>query len=158
MKKISITYKLNGRTVTRDVPTNQILVDLIRDTERLLGTKVSCDQSVCGACTVLVNGEPRTACSTFSFEIDNCDLLTIEGLANGKKLSAVQDAFLNSSAFQCGYCTPGMIMLATSLLEQEANPDEKVIRRWMGANICRCTGYKMIIEAVQTVTEKDNDC
>ena len=152
MKNISINYKINGRAVSRDVPTNQMLVDLIRNTERLLGTKVSCDQSVCGTCTVLVNGEPRTACSTFSFEIDNCDIHTIEGLANGDKLSAVQEAFLNSSAFQCGYCTPGMIMLATSLLEQEANPDENSIRRWMGANICRRTGYKMIIEAVQSVT------
>ena len=114
MKKISINYKINGRAVNRDVPTNQMLVDLIRNTERLLGTKVSCDQSVCGTCTVLVNGEPRTACSTLSFDIDNCDILTIEGLANGDKLSAVQEAFLNSSAFQCGYCTPGMIKLATS--------------------------------------------
>ena len=94
----------------------QMLVDLIRNTERLLGTKVSCDQSVCGTCTVLVNGEPRTACSTFSFEIDKCEILTIEGLASGDNLSAVQEAFLNCSAFQCGYCTPGMIMLATSLL------------------------------------------
>lgn len=154
MKIDTIKYTLNGRKVSREVPTNQILIELIRETERLLGTKVSCDQSVCGACTVLINGEPRTACSTFSFEVDNCDIVTIEGLAQGNKLTAVQEAFLNNSAFQCGYCTPGMIMLATSLLEKKENPDEKTIRNWMGANICRCTGYKMIIEAVQSVTSK----
>ena len=133
------------------MPTIQILIDLIREKERLLGTKVSCDQSVCGTCTVLVNGEPRAACATFSFEIDNCEVVTIEGLADGENLSAIQEAFLTKSAFQCGYCTPGMIMLATSLLERDPNPDEKTIRDWMGANICRCTGYKMIIEAVQSV-------
>jgi len=154
MKIDTIKYTLNGRKVSREVPTNQILIELIRETERLLGTKVSCDQSVCGACTVLINGEPRTACSTFSFEVDNCDIVTIEGLAQGNKLTAVQEAFLNNSAFQCGYCTPGMIMLATSLLEKKENPDEQTILDWMGANICRCTGYKMIIEAVQSVTSK----
>ena len=149
MRTVSIRFTLNGRSVTHEVPSNQILVDLIRREERLLGTKVSCDQSVCGACTVLVNDEPRSACALFSFEIDNRDVLTIEGLAVGGKLSKVQNAFLENSAFQCGYCTSGMIMLATALLKQDPDPDEATIRNWMGANICRCTGYQMVIEAVQ---------
>jgi carbon-monoxide dehydrogenase small subunit len=151
MKNISINYTLNGRPRTREVPSHQVLIDLIRKEERLLGTKVSCDQSVCGTCTVLINNEPRAACATFSFEIDNCNVLTIEGLAVGNKLSAIQQAFLNNSAFQCGYCTPGMVILAASLLAEEPNPDEETIRQWMSANICRCTGYKMIIEAVKSV-------
>ena len=150
MRTVSISFTLNGCPVTRKVSSNQILVDLIRQQERLLGTKVSCDQSVCGACTVLVNGEPRSACAVFSFEIDNCEVLTIEGLADGDNLSEVQNAFLDNSAFQCGYCTSGMIMLITALLKQEPDPNEATIRNWLGANICRCTGYQMIIEAVQS--------
>ena len=94
--------------------------------------------------------EPRSACTVFSFEIDNCEVLTIEGLADGDNLSEVQNAFLDNSAFQCGYCTSGMIMLITALLKQEPDPNEVTIRNWLGANICRCTGYQMIIEAVQS--------
>ncbi|MEE2746127.1 MAG: (2Fe-2S)-binding protein [Pseudomonadota bacterium] len=155
MKSVSITFTLNGRVLDREIPSNQILADFIREKENLLGTKVSCDQSVCGACTVLVDGEPWSACAAFTFEVDKRDVLTLEGLADGNILSAVQEAFLTHSAFQCGYCTPGMIMLATSLLKQDPNPDEKKIRSWMGANICRCTGYQMIIEAVQTLAGKN---
>ena len=154
MRSVPITFTLNGRAVTRQVPANQMLVDLIRRDMRLLGTKVSCDAAVCGACTVLVDGDPRAACATFAFEIDDCHVTTIEGLADGDRLSPVQEAFLQSSAFQCGFCTPGMIMLATALLAQEPNPDEATVRRWIGANICRCTGYQMIVEAVRAAAEK----
>ena len=153
MKTVSIRFSLNRRTVSHEVPTNQMLVDLIRCKERLLGTKVSCDQAVCGACTVLVSGMPRAACATFAFEVDRQSVLTIEGLADGDELTAVQKAFLDNSAFQCGYCTPGMIMLATALLEEDPKPSEDAIRQWMGANICRCTGYQMIIEAVRAAAE-----
>ena len=153
MKTVSIRFTLNRRTVSHVVPANQMLVDLIRGQERLLGTKVSCDQAVCGACTVLINGTPRAACATFAFEVDLQSVLTIEGLADGDELTAVQKAFLDNSAFQCGYCTPGMIMLATALLEEDPEPSEDAIRQWMGANICRCTGYQMIVEAVRAAAE-----
>jgi carbon-monoxide dehydrogenase small subunit len=149
MKTVSIRFNLNGRQVSHEVPANQTLIDLIRRQERLLGTKLSCDQAVCGACTVLVNGQPRAACATFAFEADAQDVVTIEGLADGDGLSAVQQAFLDNAAFQCGYCTPGMIMLAAALLQQDPDPGEAAIRRWMGANICRCTGYQMIVDAVR---------
>ena len=152
MKTVSIQFTLNGRQVFHETPANQMLVDLIRRQERLLGTKLSCDQAVCGACTILINKSPRAACATFAFEADGQEVLTIEGLAEGDVLSAVQEAFIDNSAFQCGYCTPGMIMLATALLEQDPKPSEAAIRQWMGANICRCTGYQMIVEAVQSAS------
>ena len=149
MREVTIAFTLNGRATTRGVPTNRVLADLIRRDEGLLGTKLACDRAVCGACTVLVDGEPRAACSTFAFEIDGCDVTTIEGLAEEDRLSPIQEAFLRRSAFQCGYCTPGMILLAAALLRRNPDPDEAEIRRWMGANICRCTGYGMIVEAVR---------
>ena len=149
MREVTIAFTLNGRATARDVPANRVLADLIRRDEGLLGTKLACDRAVCGACTVLVDGEPRAACSTFAFEIDGCDVTTIEGLAEEDRLSPIQEAFLRHSAFQCGYCTPGMILLAAALLRRNPDPDEAEIRRWMSANICRCTGYRMIIEAVR---------
>ena len=149
MREVTVAFTLNGRATARDVPANRVLADLIRRDERLLGTKLACDRAVCGACTVLVDGEPRAACSTFAFEIDGCDVTTIEGLAEEDRLSPIQEAFLRRSAFQCGYCTPGMILLAAALLRRNPDPDEAEIRRWMSANICRCTGYGMIVEAVR---------
>ena len=149
MREVTVAFTLNGRATARDVPANRVLADLIRRDERLLGTKLACDRAVCGACTVLVDGEPRAACSTFAFEVDGCDVTTIEGLAEEDRLSPIQEAFLRRSAFQCGYCTPGMILLAAALLRRNPDPDEAEIRRWMSANICRCTGYGMIVEAVR---------
>ena len=153
MKNISINYTLNGRPRTREVPSHQVLIDLIRKEERLLGTKVSCDQSVCGTCTVLINNEPRAACATFSFEIDNCNVLTIEGLAVGNKMSAIQQAFLNNSAIQCGYCTPGMVMSAIGIIDDNPNPSEIEIREALEGNICRCTGYHNIVLAISAAAK-----
>ena len=150
MREVTVAFTLNGRATARDVPANRVLADLIRRDERLPGTKLACDRAACGACTVLVDGEPRAACSTFAFEIDGCDVTTIEGLAEEDRLSPIQEAFLHHSAFQCGYCTPGMILLAAALLRRNPDPDEAEIRRWMSANICRCTGYRMIVEAVRS--------
>ena len=157
MKTVSIQFTLNGRQVSHETPANQMLVDLIRRQERLLGTKLSCDQAVCGACTILINKSPRAACATFAFEADGQEVLTIEGLAEGDVLSAVQEAFIDNSAFQCGYCTPGMIMASHELLRTNNNPSEDDIRHGLEGNMCRCTGYQNIVQAVQdAATEKSS--
>jgi carbon-monoxide dehydrogenase small subunit len=125
------------------------LADVLREDLQLLGCKIGCDQAVCGACTVLVDDIPVTACTTFAFELDGETVTTIEGLAEGGSLHRVQRAFLEHGAFQCGFCTPGMILSVKALLARHPEPDEALIRQWLNANICRCTGYQMIVEAVR---------
>lgn len=137
------------------VNSNDMLIDVLRDTLGLKGAKIGCDRGVCGACTVLVNGNPMAACSTFAWRVDGARIVTIEGLASEDgDLDPVQQAFHDSGALQCGYCTPGMILLAKSLLDHNPTPDRAQITDWMGANICRCTGYKMIIDAVEMAAAK----
>jgi len=114
----------------------------------LLGTKVSCDMQVCGACTVLLDGQPVSSCTTLAIEAEGRRLETIEGLADGQRLHPLQQAFIARAAFQCGYCTPGMIMAAKALLDDQPAPDAETVRKWMDGNICRCTGYETIVEAV----------
>jgi aerobic carbon-monoxide dehydrogenase small subunit len=146
---IDITLTINGRTHRLSVPPRRILADLLRDELHLTGCKIGCDQAVCGACTVLVDDLPVTACSSFAFEFDGKNLTTIEGIAADGALDPVQRAFLDHGAFQCGFCTPGMVLSVKALLARHPDPDEPVIRQWLNANICRCTGYQMIIEAVR---------
>jgi len=146
--KIDIAPTVNGAPQRLTVAPNRVLADVLREDLALTGCKIGCDQAVCGACTVLVDGQPTTACTTFAFEIDGKSVLTIEGLGNGT-LHPVQRAFLDHTAFQCGFCTPGMILSVTALLAHDPDPDEATIRLWLNANICRCTGYQMIIDAVR---------
>jgi carbon-monoxide dehydrogenase small subunit len=120
---------------------------------RLTGTKRSCDMEICGACTVLIDGKAVSSCSVFAFEIDGKELLTIEGLAGGEGLHPLQQAFIDCGGFQCGFCTPGMILLAKSLLDETPEPTVDQIREYMDANICRCTGYQMIIESIQRAVQ-----
>lgn len=143
----SIRMTLNG--TEREVATadHVLLVDLIRELG-LLGTKVSCDTQVCGACTVLVDGLPVSSCTTLAVEADGSRVETIEGLADGQRLHPLQTAFIDRFAFQCGYCTPGMIMAAKSLLDEHPRPDATAVRKWMDGNICRCTGYETIVDAI----------
>jgi len=132
----------------------EMLIDVLRDRLVLTGTKLSCDLGACGACTVLLDGKPVSSCGTFAWQADGAELRTVEGLAGPDgMLDPVQQAFVDNSAFQCGFCTPGMIMLARALLDHNPAPDRTEIRTWMGANICRCTGYEMIIEAVEKAAE-----
>jgi aerobic-type carbon monoxide dehydrogenase small subunit (CoxS/CutS family) len=147
--QVDITVTVNLRTCRLNVPVNRILADLLREDLLLTGCKIGCDQAVCGACTVLVDGLPVTACTTFAFEVDGTAVTTIEGLSEGGALHPIQRAFLEHGGFQCGFCTPGMILSVKALLKQHGDPDENTIRQWLGANICRCTGYQMIIEAVR---------
>jgi carbon-monoxide dehydrogenase small subunit len=148
--RLTLSLTLNGRAETVEAAANEMLIDTLRDRFGLIGTKQSCDQSTCGACTVLVDGRPTAACATFAFDAEGREVLTIEGLKMPDgTLHPIQAAFADHSAFQCGFCTPGMIMLTKALLDRNPRPDRATIKSWIGANICRCTGYKMIFEAVE---------
>jgi carbon-monoxide dehydrogenase small subunit len=152
---VSVSFHLNGRPVTTEVPTSTILADLLRNTFDKSGVKVGCARSVCGACTVLIDGRPAASCSAFAFEVDGCRVETIEGLAaEDGALDPVQEAFADLSAFQCGYCTSGMIMMTKALLAHDPDPDDATIVEWISSNICRCTGYSLIIEAAKEAARR----
>ena len=146
-KKIKVT--LNGKRTDLDVPAHRLLLDLLRDDIGLTGTKEGCGTGDCGACTVLLNGKPVNSCLIFSGEIDGADIVTIEGLKIGPELHPVQKAFIQDGGAQCGYCTPGMLMMAKSLLDENPDPSEEQIRFALSGNLCRCTGYAKIVQAVQ---------
>jgi len=146
---IAISLTLNGKTHDLAVAPHLTLADLLRERFSLTGCKVGCDEGVCGACTVVVDGSPVAACNTFAFSIDGRSIMTIEGLASADVLHRVQDAFLATGAFQCGFCTSGMILSIATLLKREPQPDDAAIRDWLGGNVCRCTGYRQIYDAIQ---------
>jgi carbon-monoxide dehydrogenase small subunit len=145
---------VNGVVNEIEVRPNELLIDFIRERLGLTGTKRSCDMQICGACTVLLSGKPVSSCSLFAFEANGKTLLTIEGLAENGKLHPLQEAFINCGGFQCGFCTPGMILLAKSLLDENSAPTSQEVQEYMDANICRCTGYQMIIESILQAAEK----
>jgi carbon-monoxide dehydrogenase small subunit len=151
---IAIALTLNGRALSASVSPQTMLADLLREQCGLTGTKIGCDQATCGACTVLVDGAPMAACATFAWQADGAAVTTIEGLAANGALDPLQEAFKAKSAFQCGYCTPGMILSAKALLAQNPSPDRAAIRDWLSANVCRCTGYQMIVEAVEDAARR----
>jgi aerobic-type carbon monoxide dehydrogenase small subunit (CoxS/CutS family) len=142
-----IQLRLNGGDRRVDVEDQTLLIELVRGLG-LIGTKLSCDMQVCGACTVLLDGRPVSSCTTLAIEADGKPVETIEGLADGAKLHPLQEAFIERFAFQCGYCTPGMIVSAKALLDAHPLPDAEKVRHWMEGNICRCTGYQTIVDAV----------
>lgn len=146
---VSIQTTVNGRPLTLDVPANESLASMLRDRLGLTGLKVSCALQICGSCTVLLGDRAVSACTVLAAEADGTTVRTVEGLAPDGELSALQRAFVERGAVQCGYCTPGFLMAATELLETIESPDERTIRRWLSGNICRCTGYRSIIEAVK---------
>jgi carbon-monoxide dehydrogenase small subunit len=150
---IDISLTVNGRPHRLRIAPRRVVADVLREDLYLTGCKIGCDQAVCGACTVLVDELPVTACTTFAFELDGKSVTTIEGLADEAELHPIQRAFLEHGAFQCGFCTPGMVLSVKALLARHPDPDEKLIRGWLSANICRCTGYRMIIEAVQAAAQ-----
>jgi 4-hydroxybenzoyl-CoA reductase subunit gamma len=144
-----LEFSLNGRHCTDAVPANLLLLDYLREFAGLTGTKSGCDGGECGACTVLVDGHPRLSCITLAHTVDGARVETVESLAKNGKLSAVQQGFHEKLGSQCGYCTPGYMMAAVGLLRHNRSPSEHEIRAALSGNICRCTGYVKIIEAVQ---------
>jgi carbon-monoxide dehydrogenase small subunit len=144
-----IRLTVNGREHELLVAPHETLIELIRERLGLTGTKKSCDMQVCGACTVLLDGRPVSACTLLAFEARNTALLTIEGMASGEALHPIQQAFIEQSGFQCGFCTPGMILATKALLDENPSPTEAEIKHYMRGNLCRCTGYKRILEAIQ---------
>jgi 4-hydroxybenzoyl-CoA reductase subunit gamma len=145
-----VRISLNGRPREDAVADNLLLVDYLRETARLTSVKTGCDGGECGACTVLVDGEPRLSCTTLAVACDGLSVETVEGVLQGGRLSPLQRAFHERLGTQCGFCTPGMIMAATALLRRTPQPTEAEIRAALAGNLCRCTGYVKIIEAVQT--------
>ena len=145
-----IELVLNGRKRVDAVPDNVLLLDYLREFVGLTGTKTGCDGGECGACTVLVDDQPRLACSTLALQVEGKRVETIEGLAQGGRLSRLQQAFHDKLGAQCGYCTPGMIMASEGLLRHNAQPTADEIKAALAGNLCRCTGYVKIVESVQT--------
>jgi len=147
--KRAISVTINGDVIDAVVKDNLTLLDFLRDKLFLTGTKKGCEQGECGACTVILNGSPVNSCCTLAVECDGAEVLTIEGLAKDGELHPLQKEFIDKWALQCGYCTPGMIMSAYALLNRNPNPTELEIREAIEGNLCRCTGYAKIVEAIQ---------
>ncbi len=154
MKRVPIKLKVNGLAFAFDaVPENKTLLNLIRNDIGLTGTKEGCAGGDCGACTVLLNGKSVNSCLVLAVEADGCDVLTIEGLSRDGNLHPIQQAFIGEGAVQCGYCSPGMIMSAYGLLQENPSPTDEDIKRGLAGNLCRCTGYVRIVSAVRKAGE-----
>ena len=152
--KQAIELNINGDTHEILVSPNNTLLEVLRDKLGLMGTKRGCDLGACGACTVLINGDAYLSCIMLAVDAIDKEILTIEGLAEGGDLHLLQRSFVENGGLQCGFCTPGMILTAKAILNEEEHPSEEVIKRKMAGNLCRCTGYKKIFEAVMSVTEQ----
>jgi carbon-monoxide dehydrogenase small subunit len=154
MSQHEISLTVNGGAVKKTVEARTLLVHFIRETLELTGTHIGCDTTSCGACTVLLDGKPVKSCTVFAVQANGASLQTIEGVAPDGKLHPVQEGFWEKHGLQCGYCTPGMIMTAKSLLEKNRKPTEQEIREGISGNLCRCTGYNKIVEAIQYAAAK----
>jgi carbon-monoxide dehydrogenase small subunit len=150
-RKISLT--INGKPYADEVEPRLLLIHYLREVAGLTGPHIGCETSICGACTIMVDGKAVKSCTMFAVQADGRDLLTIEGLAQNGKLDSLQEAFWNEHALQCGYCTPGMIMTARQLLADHPNPTEQEIRHGLDGNLCRCTGYQHIVNAVKSAAK-----
>lgn len=154
MKKTAITLNVNNETYDIVAYPNRTLLEVLRDDLHLTGTKESCGEGVCGSCTVLLNGTPVRSCLTLAVAVQGKEITTIEGLSGGEKLHPVQEAFVNHHAIQCGFCSPGVILTAYALLKENPRPTEAEIRRAISGNVCRCTGYAKIVEAIKSLAEE----
>ena len=157
MKEIAMTVIVNGDKHDLTVPPHETLIECLRDRLGLLGVKKSCDVQVCGACTVLLDDRPVSACTVLAFEARGRSVRTIEGLARGDDLHPVQEAFVEHGALQCGFCTPGMIMATVALINENPRPTADEVKHYMRGNICRCTGYKRILEAILDASRRMSD-
>jgi aerobic carbon-monoxide dehydrogenase small subunit len=145
---MNVSMRVNGEPQQHDVEARTLLVYYLRDVVGLTGTNIGCDTSSCGACTILVAGESVKSCTMLAVQADGADITTIEGLADGDQLHPMQEAFREHHGLQCGYCTPGMVMAAVSLLEEHPHPTEAEVREGLEGNLCRCTGYHNIVQAI----------
>ena len=148
---MDVTVTVNGTAYERDVEARKLLIHFLRDDLDLTGSHIGCDTGNCGACSVILDGKLVKSCMLLAVQADGSEIETVEGLADGDKLTELQQAFTEHHALQCGYCTPGMLMSATALLRENASPSEEDIRKALQGNICRCTGYWNIFEAVKSV-------
>ncbi len=151
---MEIKFTINGEVRIEQVKPNQRLLDLIRKDLRLVAAKEGCGKGECGACTVIMNDQPVTSCLVLAAQADGAEILTVEGLADGDNLHPLQEAFIEAGAVQCGFCIPGMIMTAYCLLKENSSPSRQEIRTALAGNICRCTGYQKIVDAVQLAAKK----
>jgi aerobic carbon-monoxide dehydrogenase small subunit len=149
----SITLTINGTTYTHDVEPRLLLIHYLRDTVGLTGSHIGCETSLCGACTVEVNGKAVKSCTMFAIQANGGDVVTIEGLQQNGKLHAMQEAFWNEHGLQCGFCTPGMIMASKQIIDRNSSPTDEEIRRGLEGNLCRCTGYQHIVKAVRAAAK-----
>jgi carbon-monoxide dehydrogenase small subunit len=145
---LSVTMHVNGKAYSAEVEGRTLLVQLLRETFCLTGTHVGCDTSQCGACVVIVDGRSIKSCAMLAIQANQANITTIEGLENGSMLHPLQTAFHECHALQCGFCTPGMVMSALALLQENPTPGEQTIREWLEGNLCRCTGYDNIVKAI----------
>ena len=154
---ISITVTVNGVKHTADVEPRLLLADFIRENLDLTGTHVGCEHGICGACTILMNGDSVRSCLTFAVQVDGAEIETVESLGDAENLNPLQQAFRDHHALQCGFCTPGMLMTATDMLRKYSLETDEEIRDGLSGNICRCTGYQHIVDAVRSAAAKRDD-
>ena len=154
MRTKKVSFRINNEKVALQVRPQETLLETLRERLSLTGAKESCGMGACGACTVMVDGTPLRSCLVLTLEVEGADITTVEGLRQEEKLHPLQEAFMENGAVQCGFCTSGMIMTAKGLLDRNKNPNRKEIIRTMSSNLCRCTGYKKIIEAVEDAAKK----
>jgi carbon-monoxide dehydrogenase small subunit len=154
MRQHDIALTVNGEAVEARVPSRRLLSDFLRDDLALTGTKRGCETGVCGACSVLVDGKVVKSCLSLAVQARGKAVTTIEGLAQGETLHPLQESFMQCGGLQCGYCTPGMVMAACSMLQDDPNPSADAVRHGLNGNLCRCTGYTQIVESILTAAEK----
>lgn len=156
MDKVKVSFKVNGKQVTLEVDSKERLLDTLRERLKLTGVKEGCGIGECGACTVILNGEAVSSCLVLTGQIEGSEVLTIEGLETEGELDDLQESFIEHQAVQCGFCTPGMIMSAKALINKNPNPTREEIKTAIDGNICRCTGYQQIVEAIESVVKKSD--
>lgn len=154
MDKVKISFNLNGEDIDINIAPNKRLVDILRDDLGLKSVKEGCGEGECGACTIILDNKAVTSCTVLAPQVDGCNVITLEGLSKDGELDKLQESFIEAGAVQCGFCTPGMILSAKALMMENPNPSKEEIKRAMAGNLCRCTGYKKIVDAVEIAYKK----
>jgi len=154
MNKVKISFKLNDENVSIETSPNKRLIDMLREDFELTSVKEGCGEGECGACTIILNKEAVTSCTMLAPQVDGCEVITLEGLSKSGEMSKLQKSFIEKGAVQCGFCTPGMILSGKALLMRNPNPNREEIKTAIEGNLCRCTGYTKIVDAIESTVEK----